>query len=241
MTSTSPLLTGRSAHVLQSLRQMLESASYQPGSKLPPERELAATLTASRRVLRQALDILEQEGRLERVPGRGTVVLAPRMPLHSLENLTQHTSPIELMDARFVLEPAIAAAAAVHASSHDLETLSHCFEQTKQVRSHAEWEHWDSALHKALGMATHNSLLVHFYDVLTHARAQTEWGRLRRHVLTPEVRARYTEQHARILNAVRERSPEEAAQAMREHLSLVRRTLQEQLEAMAPAVNTDLE
>lgn len=223
-------LTGRSVQVLQALRDMLDSADYPVGAKLLPERELATLLSASRRVLRQALDILEHERRIERVPGRGTVVLAPPTPLHTIATITQHTSPLELMDARFVLEPAIAAAAAIHATSHDLETIFHCFEQTKQVRSHTEWEHWDGALHKAIGQATHNTLLLHFYEVLTHARAQTEWGRLRRHILTVDVRARYTEQHARILEAIRERSPEEAAQAMRDHLSLVRRTLQEQLE-----------
>ena len=49
----------------------------QPGSRLPPERELATTLGVSRMTLRQALDGLVQRGLLVRAGGRGTYVAEP--------------------------------------------------------------------------------------------------------------------------------------------------------------------
>lgn len=49
-----------------------------PGSKLPPERELAAELDVNRTSLRQAIARLEQMGVVAARQGRGTVVLDPR-------------------------------------------------------------------------------------------------------------------------------------------------------------------
>ncbi len=45
---------------------------------LPPERELATTLGVSRNVVRDALDLLRNEGLIERIPGAGTFVVAAK-------------------------------------------------------------------------------------------------------------------------------------------------------------------
>jgi GntR family transcriptional regulator len=47
------------------------SGSLAPGTRLPPERQLAATLGVSRMTVRQALGELERDGRVRRVVGRG--------------------------------------------------------------------------------------------------------------------------------------------------------------------------
>lgn len=54
----------------------IASGSLGPGTRLPPERRLAATLGVSRMTVRQALGELERDGRLRRVVGRsgGTFV-----------------------------------------------------------------------------------------------------------------------------------------------------------------------
>src|SRR5262249_8906933 len=47
-------------------------AGLRRGSRLPTERQLAADLGATRTSVRRALTVLEAEGRISRVVGRGT-------------------------------------------------------------------------------------------------------------------------------------------------------------------------
>src|SRR5262249_60691985 len=63
----------RSDQTLSRLRQLIESQDFSEG-RMPPERALASELGVGRRSLRRALDILEQEGRIQRHQGRGTFV-----------------------------------------------------------------------------------------------------------------------------------------------------------------------
>lgn len=228
-----PLGERRADNVLRVLRERLSKDDAAAGSRLPPERELAAQLNVSRRVLREALEILEQERLIERVPGRGTIVLGSESlsGLSNVSDVRQYTSPLELMDARFALEPAIAAMAALHATSHDIDKMHHCIERSKAVSGDAaSWEKWDSAFHRAVGEATHNQILTHFFMTLIAARAQTAWGKLRRASLTAERQALYIQQHSQICAAIQERDPEEAQRIMRAHLTTVRRTMLHRLD-----------
>ncbi|MCQ9617796.1 FCD domain-containing protein [Paenalcaligenes niemegkensis] len=227
MSSSLPRAGARRADsVIAYLMQMLALPEHGPGYKLAPERELAAELQVSRRVVREALEQLEREGFIERVPGRGTIVVENKEKTERAVAL--HVSPMELMTARYVLEPAIAATAATHASTHDIQMLLQCHEQSHNARSHVEWEEGDSRFHEALATATHNILLQHFSEVLTAARMQTEWGRLRRTTLDLATRNRYSAQHQEIVDAIRHRDPAQAGNAMRTHLNAVRQGLEEQ-------------
>ncbi|NJQ05179.1 GntR family transcriptional regulator [Streptomyces lonarensis] len=59
------------------LQQMTETMP--PGTPVPPERTLAAEFDTSRTTVRQALQELVVEGRLERVQGKGTFVAKPKV------------------------------------------------------------------------------------------------------------------------------------------------------------------
>ena len=63
------------------LSDRIASGGLAPGERLPPERELAATLGVSRMTVRQALDALARRGLVERGVGRGTFVRAARPEL----------------------------------------------------------------------------------------------------------------------------------------------------------------
>lgn len=70
--------TARSAKyqvITEQLREFLRP--MQPGTRLDPERVLAERFGVSRMTVRQALDVLQSEGWLERMPGRGTFVRRP--------------------------------------------------------------------------------------------------------------------------------------------------------------------
>ena len=59
------------------LKQALDAGEWQPGDRLPTERDLAARYGCSLITVRRALDELSRERRLTRARGRGTYVSAP--------------------------------------------------------------------------------------------------------------------------------------------------------------------
>src|ERR1700720_263320 len=74
--------------------ELVSSGRFQPGDRLPSERELADSLGVSRNILREALGQLERTGYITRRPGRGggTFVSQPKVErdLSSLTGLPDH-------------------------------------------------------------------------------------------------------------------------------------------------------
>jgi GntR family transcriptional regulator len=63
------------------LANALDTGEWQPGDRLPPERELALRYGCSLITVRRALSELAREQRIERTRGRGTFVQRPRLTL----------------------------------------------------------------------------------------------------------------------------------------------------------------
>ena len=108
-------------------QQMLSDGVLSPGTKLPPERELATHFKVARSSLRQALKVLEIMGVITQKVGDGSYlnrdassVLA--VPMEFLF-LLDDTSVQELTELRFMIEPALAAKAAERANSADIALL----------------------------------------------------------------------------------------------------------------------
>lgn len=98
--------TKRPAYVVigDSLRARIESRELLPGDRLPSERELVEQFSVARMTVRHALELLQEEGIIERRRGRtgGTFVraLPPVLDLHSPQPLleqfaTQHVEVAE--------------------------------------------------------------------------------------------------------------------------------------------------
>ena len=58
----------------QGIERLITERALTPGSKLPTESNLAGLLYVSRTTIRNALNLLEQEGKIERTPGQGRIV-----------------------------------------------------------------------------------------------------------------------------------------------------------------------
>ena len=61
------------------IERLITDRALKPGSQLPTETNLASELYVSRTTIRNALKVLEQEGKIERTPGRGTIVRKPHV------------------------------------------------------------------------------------------------------------------------------------------------------------------
>jgi GntR family transcriptional regulator len=62
------------ADAYRKVSDLLRRRAFPPGSRLPGERDLAASIGVSRSTLRKALDLMDEEGHLDRSPQRGWFV-----------------------------------------------------------------------------------------------------------------------------------------------------------------------
>jgi DNA-binding FadR family transcriptional regulator len=198
-----------------------------PGAKLPTERELAKRFAVPRNAVRRTLAQLEAEGSITRHVGRGTFLTgqAPAEQSRFPADSVSHTSPAELMEARLRIEPALAELIVTNATAADFERMEMCIDKAERATSLDEFEMWDAALHQALATATHNRFVTRVLDMVAAVREQSEWGKLKDRIVTPERRLQYQEEHRAIVRALKARDAERARDSIVAHLQHARRNL----------------
>jgi GntR family transcriptional regulator len=77
--------------VRESLTDRIGSGAWCPGQLLPSEGDLALEFGVSKITIRQAMQLLQNQGLVERVQGRGTFVSRPKV-LHNLMELSTRSS-----------------------------------------------------------------------------------------------------------------------------------------------------
>lgn len=190
-----------------------------PDGRLPTERSFAAELGASRHAVRKALEQLEVQGKIWRHVGRGTFAGSrPALDPGDLPGVIAQSSPREIVAVRMMIEPEMAASAAIHAASGQVAAIEDAFRRCAAARNIDSYETCDEAFHRAIAAATGNMLLRALFEAVNKARKEIVWGTLRKSLLRPERRERFTSEHARIVEAVQARDAQSAWQAMREHI-----------------------
>lgn len=211
------------------IRQEITGGILAPRERLTPERELAGAYGVSRGTVREALNQLSSEGLVEIRRGSGTYVTAgTAVPDNtiSISGIIEDTRPLELIDARFALEPHLCRLAVLHARQSDLNEMEDLLiAMEKNVSDQIEFSNADKKFHTMLAKSTGNSLLVWMMSQIDDVRNQEEWLRMRHLTLSTDTMLIYNRQHRRILNAIRAREPERAASLMKEHLETARLSL----------------
>lgn len=203
---------------------------YAPGGRLPTERSLAEELAVTRTMVRNALSVLEAEGRISREVGRGTFLRANgAVPLGAgpdpVERDVAEVGPADVMAARRVIEPQVLPLVVAWATQRDFDEMRRCLDGGGAAESAAEFEVWDFALHHAIVVASRNQLLLSMYDVVERARQGEIWGNLKRRNDSRERRAAYQADHVWLVDALRARELDEAVRAMDAHLARVQANL----------------
>lgn len=206
------------------LHRRIVDGIHGPGDRLPPERELAETFSASRGTVREALRSLEARGLVVRRVGSGTYVSYE--PEHSDDDVADVTSPLELVQVRGAIEPQMARLAVRNATARDLSGLRDALEQMESAGDDANrFSDWDEMFHLRLAEATHNPLIVDIYRRINHVRAHEQWSSIKGKILTRERIAAYNAEHRKLLDALGRRDVDRAVHVIRAHLERAREDL----------------
>ncbi|NKJ42310.1 MULTISPECIES: FadR/GntR family transcriptional regulator [unclassified Novosphingobium] len=209
---------------LARLRALLDETAARGEERLPPEPRLGETLGVSRGRLRTLLRRLEEEGAIWRHVGKGTFI-GPRQMVE-VRDFAASFSVGDILGARLILEPQLAAEAAIHATDEDLAAMDACLADMAEPPSFLHWKRLDERLHREIAKAAHNVLLVLLYDTLRTQMKATLDRRLEQVFgAEPGPKTDTDAHHAHVVAAIRQHDPAEAERAMREHLVAVRRHL----------------
>ena len=205
------------------VRRRIMGGDLLHGERLPPERAFADQFGVSRGTVRDALRRLEEDGFVEKRPGSGTYVTFSESETGSI---AQSTSPIELVDTRYALEPEIVRFAVLNATDQALGKAERALDTMESSESDADrFATGDEAFHLALAECTRNAMLIWITKRVSEVRKNAEWARMRQLTLSAEIIRRYNVQHREIFEAIRRRDAERGARVMRMHLELARRSL----------------
>ena len=192
------------------------------GDRLPPERQLADMFGVSRSSIRDAIRTLEMSGLVEARQGLGTVVRersadAVVNPLTQV--LVQKRKLVgELLEVRKMIEPPLAARAAVHATSDEVAEMDNILRrQEEKMRGGELAIEEDNDFHYAIALAADNSVVLKVLDVLMDLLRET-----RERSLQVEGRPeRSMAGHRDILDAIKRQDPIGAETAMCRHIESV--------------------
>ncbi|MGW5653823.1 GntR family transcriptional regulator [Streptomyces humi] len=183
------------------VRQDLIDGTIDPGSLLL-ETALGSRYGVSRTPVREALNRLEQDGLLERVP-RGY-----RVPVITAEDI------LELYEARIALEATAAGAAALRRTDLDLARITHHHERLLEATGTEEAADASASFHKAVWHAGHNAIVSGLLDrLITQMRLFD-----RAPTVEPAKRELTHEEHARLITAIRDHDADAARREIVAHL-----------------------
>ena len=210
---------GSADGALRQMRDMIEGGRFGNESRLPPERELAAELQVGRSTLRKALEVLEAEGQIWRHVGQGTFIgrRSSKPRASSFLNLAA-VSPKELLEARFTLEPAIAASAALAAQPSDIARMKMCAERRENTKQPEAYNLWDHQFHLAIAEATHNPVLIGLIEQINDLRRAPTWASYKKDRMAEPYYSISKRQHRDIIAAIEQQDPSAAFRTMKDHI-----------------------
>jgi DNA-binding FadR family transcriptional regulator len=193
-----------------------------PGTRLPSERDLARRLEVGRASVREAIAALQVAGMIETRPGSGSFVAA-----HAAERTREahDSSPSDLLEARALLEPAVARLAAQRGRPDgESERLLAAMETAAGEGDLAGWNDCDRRFHQRIAALTGNPVVLDLADRIAAVMDQPLWQRLRDDsIATPGRATIHLAEHRMIYEAIAEGDADAAELYAAQHIRRVRR------------------
>lgn len=202
----------RYSRAYDDLRALLVSGRFAPGTRLT-EAELTQTLNVSRGTIRSVLVRLAQEGYVTSEVNRGVRTRAFTV-----------AEAADILEAREVLESALAGKAAERATDEELDAIAATLTEmqtAKYAGERDEYSRLNRQFHAQVRRAARQETLSQFVDALLYPLVMRQY----RDLEAPHPRAGSLEEHQTIYGTLRTRNPAAAVAAMHHHVSAARRAL----------------
>jgi DNA-binding FadR family transcriptional regulator len=196
------------------------------GDRLPSERQLARDFAASRASVRSALASLAQAKLIERRLGSGTYVSASfeaSTPPFTFE--TPSVSPLDVMEARRVIEPGFAELVVARATEDDLAKMRDRLRDVESAQDPISYKIASYNFHHEVARATRNPLLIAMHAMLIAARAKARWATLIPLNDTDELRRKQAADIRAIYESLRDRNNKRASQISYQSLTALIQTI----------------
>ncbi len=221
------------------LRRYIMTSGQKEGERLPAERLLAADLGMSRGTLRQALALAESTGEIWRHVGKGTFIgtSAPANSDELASQLARLSSPIEVIEVRALIEPRLAALAALRGTPQGFSALMTIANRGLAAIDPATSARFGNEFHRAIAVMAGNQLLLGLFDAVFKVRDLNTWGKLKPVTSSTKDLRQLWEHHAEIAKAITNRDVREAEALMRQHIDQLQNAIsgQDALLAVQPS------
>ncbi|MHB8189286.1 MAG: FadR/GntR family transcriptional regulator [Ferrimicrobium sp.] len=209
--------------VAEQLIHAIENEHYPVGSHLPGEKELAQIFGVSRPSVREALSCLQFEGYLEPRRGSRTVVISTvdRASYNGhIRNTARYRDPLDVMEARLLLEPHVVGLAASDPNPQGLKALRRILEGMQlDLVDDTMRAHSDLVVHTTLVRVCKNRVLVEAVEQLLDSADDEMFRRARVRAWGDyEIPREWLGHHQTMVYAVMERDPVGAKDACIAHL-----------------------
>ncbi|MBI4783605.1 MAG: FadR family transcriptional regulator [Oscillatoriophycideae cyanobacterium NC_groundwater_1537_Pr4_S-0.65um_50_18] len=206
---------------IERLGSVVRMGLYEPGARLPSEREIAEIMGISRTTVREAIRVLSEQGILTVKRGRagGTFVSETLMPPNVMQFRRQFhdagRSLSDILDHRLIVEAGIAELAAQRATIEHTDELQDLIHAMRHVEDDfTAYRKLDTRFHLVIAQATNNSQLQ---AVIADIHADLSELAL----VVPYSKAALTystSKHQKIVDAIKARRACLARQLMQEHV-----------------------
>ena len=211
-------------HVEEQLKSYILDTPVNVGEKIPTEFELADMFGVGRSTIREAVRGLVTKGMLEVRRGSGTYVISTQTldedPLSLSRYTDKYELALELLDVRLMLEPEIAALAALNIRDSEKAQLTRLCEAVEEnIRKNENHLPNDVKFHEYIAKCSRNRVVETLIPIIS--TAVITFGNLTyRKLLDETIRS-----HRSILNAILSGDAVGARCAMVSHLSYNREYL----------------
>ena len=209
------------------LREAIIRHHYRAGDKLPPERELAKIFGASRSSIREAIRSLEKSGFV--IVKKGVQGGAFVLKKGDTKGIANHLRDVlrlrdvsleEVLKARLIVEPEVAAEAARKATASDIRLLQEVtsdqltsFDPENPVTQYDR----NPRFHRILAGITGNQVLMIIQEILMEIHSHS----MNKIKLDAQTIQRIASQHQEIINALKKKDSKLAYEHVKKHVMSV--------------------
>ncbi len=210
--------------VAASIEEAIRLKKIVKGNRLPSESELCDQFGVSRTALREALRMLSARDLITIVKGKGIFVKGFSVdsvtdPMHRyLQYKTERGTALDLIHARQIIEPAIAAYAAAHHTAEDEKLMQGDIDELNSFDGdYVGLAKLDISFHLHIANASSNHLMPLILEPIHRMMPDIKKDV---YETNPNAKESAIEWHGKILEEILRRDPEGAHQAMKRHLEI---------------------